>query len=162
MIDGRETLQEIYGRHKRGFFLLALSITHCSSDAEDAVHDAFARMCRGGGGVGRPRVEPVAYAFAAVRNAAIDRRRRRHLAQELPMALAACLDQAALTNERDQAIARAVDALEEDRRTIVILRNYGGLTLREIGEMTHTPLQTIASRYAAALKELEPELRKWS
>src|SRR4051795_7972904 len=71
-------LEDIYARHRQGLFTLALSITRCAARAEDAVHDAFVRLCRrrsvsapvnGTGTASQP--DPVAYVFASVRNAAV-------------------------------------------------------------------------------------------
>lgn len=154
-------LARIYGEHRQGLFVLALSITRCAADAEDAVHDAFARMCR------QPKSEVrdvTAYAYAAVRNAATDRLRRRRPGVEPIPSLAACLQTALMSaqnRERDQAIAGAVDGLPEELQTVVLLRFFGGLTLKQIGEMVGTPLQTVASRSASALERLRPQLRKW-
>lgn len=91
-----DQLRELYASHRQGLFTLALSITRRQERAEDAVHDAFASLCRsrhslptaaaagidldnadgpgvaGGRGVG----DPVAYVYRAVRNAAIDHVRR--------------------------------------------------------------------------------------
>jgi RNA polymerase sigma-70 factor, ECF subfamily len=144
---------------------LALSITRCPADAEDAVQAAFARLCRNGQPAAR---DPVALTFAAVRNAALDLLRRRRPHSPPQASLAACLLQAggspegALSaGERDQAIAAAVDALPEDLRTVVLLRVFSGLTFRQVGELTDSPLPTVVSRYRAALSRLGPQLRKW-
>src|SRR5437868_4364722 len=66
--------ERIYAEHRRGLFALALTIARCSARAEDAVHEAFVRLWSG-----RDRLavdDPVAYAYAAVRRAAIDQVRR--------------------------------------------------------------------------------------
>jgi len=65
----RDALEAIYREHRQGLFTLALSITRRGDRAEDAVHDAFARLCRG---TTQPAGDPVAYVYATVRNAAID------------------------------------------------------------------------------------------
>jgi RNA polymerase sigma-70 factor, ECF subfamily len=158
MTHVRDALERIYGRHKQGLFVLALSITHSPSDAEDAIHDAFARLIRAPNTM---PADPVAYVFAAVRNAAIDRLRQRSPdAPPLPT-LSSCLDSSdhAATKERDQAIARAIDTLPEELRMIVLLRVFSALTFRHIGELTETPTQTVVSRYVAALEQLRPQLR---
>ena len=66
-------LGSIYSGHRQGLFTLALSITRNRHQAEDAVHEAFVRLCR------RPHSadEPTAYVYRAVRNAAIDQTRKR-------------------------------------------------------------------------------------
>ena len=42
------TLESIYARHRKALLALALSVTGDVARAEDAVHDAFARLCRNG------------------------------------------------------------------------------------------------------------------
>jgi RNA polymerase sigma-70 factor (ECF subfamily) len=161
-----DLLGRIYQQHRQGLFVLALSITRSRPDAEDAVHEAFTRMCRNGR-LGDQ--DATAYAFAAVRNAAIDRLRGRKPAESVPLSLAACLispdragaERPAEERERDDAIARLVDGLPEDLRIVVVLRVFAGLTFRQIGEFTQSPLQTTVSRFAAALDRLRPDLRKW-
>jgi RNA polymerase sigma-70 factor, ECF subfamily len=154
-----DTLEWIYRGHRQGLYRLALAITRSAADAEDAVHEAFSRLCRKPMPTG---AEPVAYVFAAVRNAAVDRVRRR---KEPPAILMLpCLDGAdgaVSDKERDQAIAAAVDGLPEELRIVVCLRIFADLSFREIGELVDSPLQTVASRYAAALERLKPGLRKW-
>lgn len=75
----REKLEMIYQGHRQGLYTLALSITRNPDRAEDAVHDAIVRLFRTNR---QPTGDPVAYVFAAVRNAAIDIKRKR---TELPM-----------------------------------------------------------------------------
>lgn len=56
--------------------------------------------------------------------------------------------------EEAKAAARALQALRDDLREVVVLRIYQGLTFREIGEVLGAPLQTVVSRYQRALDEL--------
>lgn len=75
----RDKLEAIYQDHRQGLYTLALSITRNPDRAEDAVHDAVVRLFRTDK---KPTGDPVAYVFAAVRNAAIDIKRKR---TELPI-----------------------------------------------------------------------------
>ncbi|HEX4796695.1 MAG TPA: sigma factor, partial [Humisphaera sp.] len=100
-----QELADIYERHRRALFALALSITRCPAKAEDAVHDAFARLCRVSGRVAGDRV---AYVFSAVRNAAVDQVRRGAIEQDVRRAQDVLFDlqgidprQQALDAERD-------------------------------------------------------------
>ena len=74
--DNRLThwLEDIYRDHRRGLFGLALSVVREAATAEDAVHEAFARLARQ---KGPPDGDATAYVYKAVRNAAIDQARRR-------------------------------------------------------------------------------------
>ncbi len=41
----RAELEQVYRQHRQALFSLALTITGCSGLAEDAVHEAFVRLC---------------------------------------------------------------------------------------------------------------------
>ena len=154
-----DQLARNYLQHRQGLFSVALAITRCRADAEDAVQEVFSRLCRNGA-----TDKPAGYLFAAVRNAAADRLRARRPGQTAEMLLAPCLPNGqhpAAQRERDHAVAAALDALPQELRTPVFLRIFAGLNFRQIAELTDTPLQTIVSRYAAGLRRLRPDLRKW-
>jgi RNA polymerase sigma-70 factor (ECF subfamily) len=170
-------LEDIYARHRQGLFTLALSITRCAARAEDAVHDAFVRLCRRRfisvpptGTEAGPGADPVAYVFASVRNAAVDLVRRAPPDRARPASIfagarashaaAAAADAGALDAERRGWIARAIDALPPEQREAVILRVYAGLSFAQIAEAVDAPLQTVASRYRRGLERLRHQLAK--
>jgi len=158
-------LADIYQRYRQGLFTLALSVTRCPSRAEDAVHEAFARLCRRPEALcGRAPPNAVAYVFAAVRNAAVGQVRRTPRAAD-GMELAALLfDLAdgppahAIEAERARGVAEAVGALTAERREVVILRIYAGLTFSQISAVVGAPLPTVAARYRRALERLRERL----
>ncbi len=55
---------------------------------------------------------------------------------------------------RDDSLARRVDALPAEVGTVIRLRFYEELTLREIGEVTGQNINTVKSRLYAGLKKL--------
>jgi len=57
--------------------------------------------------------------------------------------------------ETAQAVAEGLQRLTSEQREVVELKIYGGLTFREIAEVTEVPLQTAATRYRAALDQLK-------
>ena len=159
-------LARFYDIHRQGLYSLALTITGSAQFAEDAVHDAFARLCQSNGN--RPD-NLKAYVFAAVRNAAIDMGRRASTEQRTldsifngylsPTPPADDPDAIALTAERDRILRQAVESLPRDVREIVLLKVFAGLTFEEIGQVVDEPLKTVASRYRRALGKLEQGLR---
>jgi RNA polymerase sigma-70 factor, ECF subfamily len=155
----REEIEAIYRQHRQGLFTLALSITRCPELAEDAVHDACARLLRLDV---RPPRDPVAYVFAAVRNAALDRARRREPSVEYPASVFDTRqpDPATAANQAEQQrLAReAVDQLPLKQRETVVLRLYANLTFEQIAETLDEPLQTVASRYRRALERIRETL----
>lgn len=54
----------------------------------------------------------------------------------------------------DEALARRVDALPAEVGTVIKLRFYEELTLKEIGEVTGQNISTVKSRLYAGLKKL--------
>jgi RNA polymerase sigma-70 factor (ECF subfamily) len=164
-------LEDIYARHRQGLFTLALSITRCAARAEDAVHDAFVRLCRrrpiSGASIGMeisPGADPVAYVFASVRNAAVDLVRRAPPEQGRPGSIFAGAshpaDAGAIDAERRRWVARAVDTLPPEQREAVILRVYAGLSFAQIAATVDAPLQTVASRYRRGLERLRHQLAR--
>jgi RNA polymerase sigma-70 factor (ECF subfamily) len=150
------TIESIYRQHRKGLFTLALSITRQPESAEDAVHDAIVRLCRSGR---TPTGDPVAYVFAAVRNAAIDQKRRVGSVSifDVPEP-AQKADGSADEKESTAMVAGAIDNLPADQREAVIMHLYTGLTFQQAAEVSRVPLQTMASRYRRALTKLREQL----
>jgi RNA polymerase sigma factor (sigma-70 family) len=159
-------LTDIYRRYRQGLFTLALSVTGCAARAEDAVHEAFARLCRKVEPLaGRQDAQAVAYVFAAVRNAAIDQVRRAPRGADVATAASlfsplAGPAQSAIDSERERSIAAAVDALPADQREVVVLRVYGQLSFAEVAVVVGAPLATVAARYRRALERLRLRLER--
>ena len=159
-------IEAIYRRHRQGLYTLALSIAGRPEAAEDAVHDAVVRLCRGG--AAQPSGDPVSYVFAAVRNPAIDQRRRagpRPVASavsifDLPDATAdgRPVDESAADDERDRRVAEALAVLPAEQREAVVLHLFAGLTFAQAAETVGVPLQTLASRYRRGLSALRDPL----
>jgi RNA polymerase sigma-70 factor (ECF subfamily) len=159
------TIEAIYRRHRQGLYTLALSIAGRPDAAEDAVHDAVVRLCRGGA---QPSGDATAYVFAAVRNAAVDQRRRGgprasgsavsifDLAE--PTAGGRPVDESAGDGERDHRVAEALGQLPADQREAVVMHLFAGLTFAQAAEAIGVPLQTLASRYRRGLSALREPL----
>ncbi len=155
------TIEAIYRQHRKGLFTLALSITGRAESAEDAVHEAVVRLCRANK---TPTGDPVAYVYAAVRNAAVDQKRRPGLGGSSGSAVS-IFDVAepaqpadATDGERDRMVADAIADLPDDQREAVVMHLYTGLTFEQAAQTLGVPLQTVASRYRRALAKLREQL----
>ena len=159
-----ENLEQLYARHRQGLFTVALSITRCAARAEDAVHDAFVRMCRVGTDRSAAAAQDlVAYAYAAVRNAAIDQQRRARTQATAVESIfngvrPAPADRGALDDERERFVAAAIDELPDEQREAVVLRVYAQLSFAQIAVVLDAPLPTVATRYRRALERLRERL----
>ncbi len=155
----RQVLENVYRQHRQGLFTLALAITRCPERAEDAVHDAFVRLWRSGWPVGNP----VTYAYAAVRNAAVDQIRRAAVAARPAASIfnGAAPDPLgeAIAGETQRLVREALEGLAPGQREAIVLRIYGGLTFDEMAEVLGEPLPTVASRYRRGLEALREKVR---
>ncbi len=156
-------LEQVYRQHRQALFSLALTITGCSELAEDAVHDAFVRLC---GMQESPSGRLEAYVFAAVRNSAVDYCRRAKREKKLAATLfaeASILESTNTTPATEDASSQLCDeieSLDEGTREIIVMKIYGELTFDEIGKVLDTPSATVATRYRRALLTLEERLRR--
>jgi len=158
----KKGLAQIYRENRQGMFTLSLAITGCRELAEDAVQEAFARLWRNGS---RPAGDPVAYAFAAVRNAAVDQVRRRGAAVRRTVPIESIFVSgtqdpagAAACAERVETVRRALEALPPEQREVVVMKTYAGLTFSQIAETLGQPLPTVAARYRRTLERLKQSL----
>jgi len=153
-------LEEAYRQHLRRLYVIALAITGCPAQAEDAVHDAFARVVRS-----RPTDvgNLVGYLVSAVRNAAFDLQRR--MPKVVEADFVSFLDPRAAEpgsnlqeQEQRMALARHMAALSAEEREVIAMKIQAELTFQEIAAATGEPLQTVASRYRRALGRLREML----
>ena len=127
--------------------------------ASDVLQEVFLRLVRT-----RKRLRnvgnPTAYAFAIARNESsrwLTRHRRRTKAITLDAAKLFLTDasQSFASREQAESLIAAMDQLEEVDREIIELKVYGGLTFREISDVTKKPGATVATRYRRAMQRLQ-------
>ena len=148
-------LDSVYRRCRQELFSYALAVTRCPAGAEDAIHTAFARTLA----LNQVPRDLKTYIFRAVRNAAIDSQRaRRHIVPVPEGSLDSCIYDMHLLNlenaEMQQAAARAVQALPDEEREVIIAHLHADLTFREIADIAGQPLGTVASWYRRGLEKL--------
>jgi RNA polymerase sigma-70 factor (ECF subfamily) len=62
-------------------------------------------------------------------------------------------------HELENIVAQAVAELPEPLRTVLVLRQYEGMSFEEIARLTETPASTLKSRFAVALRRLRKQLQ---
>jgi RNA polymerase sigma factor (sigma-70 family) len=155
-----ETLAEIYGRYRQALVAVAVNIVGCRHRAEDAVHDAFARLVQSQASV----IDPVAYCFQAVRSAALNTARKNGVQQmALQLSLEARPVSMNCTSQSDgdssaEALAAVLETLTHDERELIVLKVHANLTCAQIGEIQGVPLKTVATWYRRMLEELKNKL----
>ncbi len=144
-----------------GAHALATQMLGNADDAEDAVHDAFAKA------LGKPDAYDArkgslkTWFLRVVRNRCIDLIRQRHPGNIDVEALAdfhAGPEKLLELAERDQALQLALAKLSAGQRQIVVLRDYMDLSYTEIADVLNVAGGTVMSRLHRARLALKKEL----
>ena len=153
---------ELYDRHGRLIFSLALRVLRDQGDAEDVVQDVFLQAWREAARFDLTRGNVVAWLVMVTRSRAIDRLRRR---QARP-ALSGDAAPADRPDERPSAhvqmewqsrateVRRALETLPLLQRAAVELAFFDGLTHSEIAEQLEVPLGTVKTRVRQGLLKM--------
>lgn len=162
-----DALAELYDRHGRFVYSLALRIVRDQSDAEDVVQEVFSQAWLHAGRYTTSRGPVVGWLLNITRSRAIDRLRRRSVLRhatidetamsELPDR-AQALDEQVVWAVRAAEIRAALGELPLLQRTAIELAFYEGLTHVEIAERLELPLGTVKSRIRQALLQLKDRL----
>ena len=164
--DG-DALAELYDRHARPIYSLALRILKNPSDAEDVVQDVFAQAWRQAGRYDVRRGVVAAWLLTLSRSRAIDRLRARRAREDRTAADGAVADLKVempapdlqlLSREQVARVRTALDELPLLQRIAIELAYYEGLTHAEIAERLEQPLGTVKTRIRLALGKLRDAL----
>ncbi|MFZ0759593.1 MAG: RNA polymerase sigma factor [Candidatus Sulfotelmatobacter sp.] len=146
-----DEIELLYHQHGRMLLLFALAIAGDRERAQDAVHQVFLRMLEGG--VLGQVADVKAYLFACVRNAVLNSAK----VQQRSIALeedSAWFDPPHRDYAAELNLRRALCALPEDQRHVVVLHVWGEFTFLQIAEILSISSNTAASRYRYALANL--------
>ena len=133
--------------------------------ADDVLQETFLRLARSSRRLGSVE-NPVAYAFTVARNEAL--RKQQRPGCERRFLSGADLFEIAGRDERQsretsEVVAQALSRIRDEQREVIELKIYGGLTFREIAEVTGVAQGTVATRYRAGINCLRSLLAKeWS
>ncbi len=162
-----DALAELYDRHARPVYSLALRILQDRADAEDVVQEAFAQAWSQAGRYDVQRGAVAAWLLMLARSRAIDRLRSRqarpdrggaeHAAAEVPDA-AATPDRQLLSAEQVDRVRAALQGLPALQRVALELAYYDGLSHAEIAEQLEQPLGTIKTRIRQGMSRLRDAL----
>jgi RNA polymerase sigma-70 factor (ECF subfamily) len=153
MDQAHESVAEIellYRQHGSALLLFALAITGERARAQDAVHHVFLTLLENG--KLRRASDKKAYLFGCVRNAILNERRR--LERNTRLDDAAWFAPPEQDYAAEQNLRRALAALPDDQREVVVLHLWGELTFSQIGDLLGVSSNTAASRYRYALGKL--------
>ncbi len=161
----RAGLRRIYDGYASRLYGVALRITGQPALAADAIHDAFVQIWENAGRYDPARGAPAAWLVSVVRYRALDiirRRGREASADDLPETADEAPDPLArlVGGAEVEALRRCLGDLDDERRNLIMMAFFRGLSHAELAERLTLPLGTIKSsirRGLAALKRcLEP------
>ncbi|MHA7859268.1 MAG: RNA polymerase sigma factor [Henriciella sp.] len=137
----------------------ALRLIQDRSDAEEAVQEAWAGICRGWPRLSDPAMFP-GWAFGILRRKCVDRIRKSQTERNRTAPIEAAPEpsqpaRGELRVEIDQALA----GLSDDHRLAAILYFGEGLSLNEIAAVTDVPVGTAKSRIFNARQHLKSRLK---
>ena len=160
MTSTRRRFDEVALPHLDAAFNYARWLSGNSAEAEDVVQDAFLRALRYFGSFrgGDAR----AWLLAIVRNTFHSRPRAatvsfdaRHHDRPDPEPSP---ELTLMKGIEDAAVRSAVEALPPDFREVLVLREFEGMSYKEIAEVTGTPVGTVMSRLARARARLAEQI----
>lgn len=148
-------IEVLYREHGAALLLFATAMTGQQSQAQDMIHQVFLKLIENGK-INRAE-DKKAYLFACVRNAVLNE----HKIGNRPASLneeTAWFSPPDRDYAGEQNLRRALAALPEDQRQVVILHIWGDLTFLQIGDLLGISSNTAASRYRYALGKLRDSM----
>lgn len=167
----REAFGLLVERYMRRAYYSALALVGTREDALDLSQEAFARAFRA-----RRTIDPdrpfYAWLYQILRRLCFNfLRDRRARAMKLDAAAAWLADEAAgraqpgpeeayARVDARRRVAAAIEQLPEREREVLALKEFEGLTYREIAELVDIPIGTVMSRLYAARQRLAAALEE--
>jgi RNA polymerase sigma factor (sigma-70 family) len=152
-------IAELYDRHGRLAYGLALRILRDPALAEDAVQDAFLAAWRAAARFVPERSKASTWLLTLVHRRAVDlvRREERRRAEPLDTvepASGEATDEVVWLRFERERVQEALRALPDTQREALELAYYGGFSQSELADRLGQPLGTIKSRMFAGLSRL--------
>lgn len=161
--DG-EALRELYDRHSRAVYSLALRILRSQADAEDIVQEVFAQAWTQAARYDASRGTVAAWLLMQARSRAIDRLRGRKLRPEGAISTFDTRDPSegpdaqVMAGEYARRVREALRSLTEAQRTALELAFFEGLTYSQVAEHLNQPIGTVKTRIRQGLLRLKTVL----
>jgi RNA polymerase sigma-70 factor (ECF subfamily) len=167
-----DSFNQLVQRWERPIYALAYRTIGREEDARDVVQEAFLRAFRALPGF-KGQAKFSSWLYRITLNLCRDWMRRERRTPELQAPEGVDVIELAaeqgpvesvedLVSRRDvsRRVARAMQALSEEQRTAIVLKEYQGLTFQEISELLGVPLSTVKTRLYQGLHVLRRELER--
>jgi RNA polymerase sigma-70 factor (ECF subfamily) len=162
-LDGSDIAYvNLYNRYKRQVYVFALRMLGESDGAKDVVSGVFLKVYER-----RVQLEHAdrfkSWLFAIARNDCLSYLRKEgittRIEEEYEDTTVAPPSNDAETAEEAQLLAQAIARLKPEHREVIILREYEGMSYREIAEVLNESENVVKSRLFAARQQLYQYLR---
>jgi RNA polymerase sigma-70 factor (ECF subfamily) len=160
----QDAVAELYDRHARRAYGLALRVTADPTLAEDAVQEAFCAIWRRADSFRTSRGSATSWLLALVHHKAVDvvrreqARRRPVRPEELERPEPVTPEQQVLASEDGRRARLALAQLPEEQQRLLSMLYLDGLTQREVAGRLGVPLGTVKSRTHVAMGALRRAL----
>jgi len=162
-------LADLYDRHARLLFSVALRILRDRGEAEDVLQDVFVRVWDRVDSYDSALGTPLAWLVRVTRNRAIDRVRARAARPALADEGASSVvllepsrdpdpEAQASLSEAGRALVSALSRLPDEQRILIERAFYGGLTHTELAAAFNLPLGTVKTRIRTGVQALRAAL----
>ncbi len=153
---------QLYERYKRPIYGFAIKLLDDTDPAKDVLQTVFLKLFQDAGRINRPGLLKT-WLFTVARNECLTQRRK--IARNMPLEEdeLIAIDGAPETLERDEQhalIRRAIERLTPEQREVVVLREYEGLSYRDIAEIIGVTDSVVKSRLFEARRKLFELLKK--
>ena len=165
-----DSFNQLVVRWERPIFALAYRVLGREEDARDVCQETFLRAFRALKGFkGQAKFSSWLYRIALnLCRDWIRRERRTPMLTSLdadtePAPLTGSVETAeefVVRRDLGRVITRAMTALSEDQRSTIVLKEYHGLTFREIADLQGCPLSTVKTRLYQGLCVLRRQLQR--
>ncbi len=159
--------EELVIAYQHRVFGVALRMLRNRGEAEEIAQEVFLRVHRAVGDFrGEAKLSTWLYAITSrlcLNRLASGERRMAREGEESLERLRADADPAAHAErgELEAALQRAITELPEERRVVVVLRDFEGLSYEEIAAALDLPLGTVRSRLHRARTDLKEKLERF-
>lgn len=167
-----DSFNELITRWERPIYALAYRVIGREQDARDVCQETFLRAFRGIAAF-RGQAKFSSWLYRIALNLCRDwiRRERRTPVVPAPQGVeladlvaergpAESIEDLVSRRDMSRLVARAMQALSEEQRTAVVLKEYQGLTFQEIADLQGCPLSTVKTRLYQGLTLLRRELEE--
>ena len=149
-------LEQLYGLVSSAVYAYALTVTKNTFDAMDVMQECIVKVYESAGNY-RSRGKPMAWILTIAKNLCYSKfRLQAHTCEMTDEQLEKQFaDNEKMSVEDRLVVAKCLEMLSAQERTVVVLHAMSGLRHTDIAKLLQLPLSTVLSKYNRAIKKLK-------